>query len=327
MASTRPGSSLQIDAGGEGERDVGDAKRVPGHRLRRLGPVGPSPCEGCVQGAKAQEGLRVSPGVGSCWSSADMSSGRLSAGLSPSLRGLEPIMLRDFAGTKRAFAPPTAAPSIQVHVPPPPEHHRRRAARGGRGRAGALGLRLAEPGPATHLVELTPEETRRPSERSVAVFTALAGVVEILDRPGEPPMWSAARRSTTVWWGGPSSAAATPASSRPCAVEDGVELLEIARTVQARGAPSFGQGLQAAPRLSFPGLGARGLEHLKDVREAVGLGIVTEVLDPRTSRPCSTPPTWCRWAHGTWIPRSKGLGRSIARCSSSGASERRSRNS
>ncbi len=152
--------------------------------------------------------------------------------------------------------------------------------------ARALGLRLVEQDPVTHLVELRPEGVPAPERgRVVAVFTALAGVVEVLDRPGEPPMWSAARRAPTtvavgraIFGGGHASVIAGP-----CAVEDGAELLEIARAVEARGATLL-RGGAFKPRsspYSFQGLGARGLEHLKDVRAATGLGIVTEVLDPR----------------------------------------------
>lgn len=152
--------------------------------------------------------------------------------------------------------------------------------------ARGLGLRLVEQDPGACLVELRAEGVPAP-ERGVvvSVFTALGGVIEVLDRPGEPPMWSSARRAPTIvevagatFGGGSASIIAGP-----CAVEDGEQLLEIARAVQARGATLL-RGGAFKPRsspYSFQGLGAPGLAHLRDVRAATGLGIVTEVLDPR----------------------------------------------
>jgi 3-deoxy-7-phosphoheptulonate synthase len=69
----------------------------------------------------------------------------------------------------------------------------------------------------------------------------------------------------------------------PCAVEDGVRLLEIARGVRARGATLL-RGGACKPRTSpysFQGTGAIGLELLARARLETGLGVVTEVLDPR----------------------------------------------
>lgn len=69
----------------------------------------------------------------------------------------------------------------------------------------------------------------------------------------------------------------------PCAVEDGERLLEIARGVRARGATLL-RGGAFKPRTSpysFQGSGAFGLELLARARLETGLGVVTEVLDPR----------------------------------------------
>jgi 3-deoxy-7-phosphoheptulonate synthase len=69
----------------------------------------------------------------------------------------------------------------------------------------------------------------------------------------------------------------------PCAVEDTGRLLEVARAVHAAGATLL-RGGAYKPRTSpysFQGLGPEGLERLSEVREAVGIGVVTEVLDPR----------------------------------------------
>jgi 3-deoxy-7-phosphoheptulonate synthase len=69
----------------------------------------------------------------------------------------------------------------------------------------------------------------------------------------------------------------------PCAVEDEARLLEIARAVRAAGATLL-RGGAFKPRTSphsYQGAGREGLERLARVRAAVGIPIVTEVLDPR----------------------------------------------
>jgi len=69
----------------------------------------------------------------------------------------------------------------------------------------------------------------------------------------------------------------------PCAVEGRERLLEIARAVQAAGAVLL-RGGAYKPRTSpysFQGHGEEGLELLALARAETGLGIVTEVLDPR----------------------------------------------
>ncbi len=69
----------------------------------------------------------------------------------------------------------------------------------------------------------------------------------------------------------------------PCAVEDELRLLEIARAVRDAGATLL-RGGAFKPRTSpysFPGLGRLGLERLAHARAETGLAIVTEVLDPR----------------------------------------------
>ena len=69
----------------------------------------------------------------------------------------------------------------------------------------------------------------------------------------------------------------------PCAVEDPVRLIEIARDVRARGATLL-RGGAWKPRTSpysFQGLHEKGLELLAAARAETGIGIVTEVLDPR----------------------------------------------
>lgn len=69
----------------------------------------------------------------------------------------------------------------------------------------------------------------------------------------------------------------------PCAVEDEQRALRIASSVAAAGADLF-RGGAYKPRTSpyaFQGLGDAALEILQRVREETGLGIVTEILDPR----------------------------------------------
>jgi len=69
----------------------------------------------------------------------------------------------------------------------------------------------------------------------------------------------------------------------PCSVEDEDTVMEIARAVKRAGATML-RGGAFKPRTSpytFQGLGARGLEILKRVKEVTGLPIVTEVLDTR----------------------------------------------
>lgn len=69
----------------------------------------------------------------------------------------------------------------------------------------------------------------------------------------------------------------------PCAVESHEQTLNIARAVHAAGGQLL-RGGAYKPRTnphSFQGLGIEGLKILADVRRQTGLGIVTEVLDPR----------------------------------------------
>jgi len=69
----------------------------------------------------------------------------------------------------------------------------------------------------------------------------------------------------------------------PCTVESLDQTLGIGKAVRAAGARLM-RGGAFKPRTnpySFQGLGARGLEILAEVRKVTGLGIVTEVMDPR----------------------------------------------
>jgi len=69
----------------------------------------------------------------------------------------------------------------------------------------------------------------------------------------------------------------------PCAVESRSQTLSIARVVREAGGKLL-RGGAFKPRSnpnSFQGLGREGLEILAEARQETGLGIVTEVLDPR----------------------------------------------
>lgn len=69
----------------------------------------------------------------------------------------------------------------------------------------------------------------------------------------------------------------------PCAVESLEQTLQIAAAVKSAGGRLL-RGGAFKPRTnpySFQGMGEAGLEILSEVRERTGLGIVTEVMDPR----------------------------------------------
>jgi len=69
----------------------------------------------------------------------------------------------------------------------------------------------------------------------------------------------------------------------PCSVESAGQIMRIAREVKAAGANLL-RGGAFKPRTSpynFQGLGEEGLKYLREAAEETGLGVVTEVLDPR----------------------------------------------
>lgn len=69
----------------------------------------------------------------------------------------------------------------------------------------------------------------------------------------------------------------------PCAVESREQILETARAVKAAGVGAL-RGGAFKPRTSpydFQGLGEVGLRLLAEARDATGLPVITEVLDPR----------------------------------------------
>ncbi len=69
----------------------------------------------------------------------------------------------------------------------------------------------------------------------------------------------------------------------PCSVEGREQIIEIAHAVREAGATAL-RGGAFKPRSSpyaFQGLGEEGLKYLAEAREATGLPIVTEVMDPQ----------------------------------------------
>jgi 3-deoxy-7-phosphoheptulonate synthase len=69
----------------------------------------------------------------------------------------------------------------------------------------------------------------------------------------------------------------------PCSVETRDGLLQVARVVKAAGGHLL-RGGAFKPRSSpyaFQGLGEEGLKYLAEAREETGLGVVTELMDPR----------------------------------------------
>jgi 3-deoxy-7-phosphoheptulonate synthase len=89
---------------------------------------------------------------------------------------------------------------------------------------------------------------------------------------------------TVVWAAGhPIGGQAITVIAGPCSVESEGQLLAAAQAVQAAGV-HFLRGGAYKPRsspYSFQGMGWQGLQLLQTAKQATGLGIVTEVLDPR----------------------------------------------
>ena len=125
-----------------------------------------------------------------------------------------------------------------------------------------------------------------PGPAELAAFGDLTGVEQILDRGGIIELWrSSPDRPRTVVEAGEARFGDGSVSiiAGPCAVEERGRLIDVARSVRERGATLL-RGGAFKPRTSpysFQGLGHSGLELLAEARAETGLGIVTEVLDPR----------------------------------------------
>lgn len=127
------------------------------------------------------------------------------------------------------------------------------------------------------------EGNGRPEHRSR--FEDLVGVAAILDAGTATEMHERAGRPDTVVTVGEARFGGGSVSliAGPCAVESWPRLLEIAREVQRHGATLLRGGAwkpRSSP-YSFQGMKHEGLELLARVRAETGIGIVTEVLDPR----------------------------------------------
>ena len=153
------------------------------------------------------------------------------------------------------------------------------------GIAKELGYRTRLLDGAGTILELEGEEApehRSRFEDHAAVAAVLGEGRELFARQGRPD--SVVAVGAARFGGGALSLVAGP-----CAVEDETRLLEIARAVRAAGGTVL-RGGAFKPRTSpysFQGLGREGLERLARAREATGLAIVTEVLDPREIEPAA----------------------------------------
>ena len=116
-------------------------------------------------------------------------------------------------------------------------------------------------------------------------LAALEGVEEVV--PVERPYRRAAREfvaePTVVPVGDARVGEELTVFAGPCSVEGGEMLLETARLVREAGGQVL-RGGAFKPRTSpysFRGLGEEALELLAEAREATGLPVITEVMDPR----------------------------------------------
>ena len=170
-----------------------------------------------------------------------------------------------------------------------------------------------------------------PSAEFAARFADLAGVAAILDRgrsvtSGAPGTGAAdGGRGGRALRGGDISLIAGA-----CAVENEARLLEVASAVAARGATLLrGSAYEPLLALLVQELGRAGVEMLRSVRESVGIGVVTEVLDPRDVGAVAEVADVVEVGARSMASYAllKGSARSTNRCSSSAASARPSRSS
>ncbi|QDV68461.1 Phospho-2-dehydro-3-deoxyheptonate aldolase [Rosistilla carotiformis] len=132
------------------------------------------------------------------------------------------------------------------------------------------------------IVGLIGDEQRLQSEP----LSAIPGVAEVV--PVMPPYKLASldahpQPSVVDVGGVPVGGGQLAMIAGPCAVEEPDRMLRIAKAVKAAGANIF-RGGAYKPRTSpysFQGLGEEGLKILRDVGDACGMPIVTEVTDPR----------------------------------------------
>ena len=134
--------------------------------------------------------------------------------------------------------------------------------------------------------ELLELEGGTPAPDHLARLSDLTGVRAVLDRGDARQLGDrapgAGDRQVSIA-GARFGAGAVSIIGGPCAVESYPRLVEIAADVRAAGATLL-RGGAYKPRTSpysFQGLGRPGLEILARVKAEVGIGVVTEVLDPR----------------------------------------------
>ncbi len=119
-----------------------------------------------------------------------------------------------------------------------------------------------------------------------AALVSLGGVRDIVrvDQPYQQASreWHPADTVVTLPNGLAIGGDAVVVVAGPCSVESEQQILEVAHAVREAGATML-RGGAFKPRTSpysFQGLGRRALEYLARAREATGLGIVTEAVDP-----------------------------------------------
>lgn len=129
-------------------------------------------------------------------------------------------------------------------------------------------LALGEQSPGAQVVEAMPGV-----ERTMPVLRPYT----LVSREVRP-------EGTVVWAAGhPIGGQAVTVMAGPCSVESEQQLMEAAQAIKAAGV-HFLRGGAYKPRsspYSFQGMGLEGLDLLQAVKRSSGLGIVTEVLDPR----------------------------------------------
>ncbi|MEZ6015510.1 MAG: 3-deoxy-7-phosphoheptulonate synthase [Planctomycetota bacterium] len=149
-----------------------------------------------------------------------------------------------------------------------------------------LGYRPRSVGERADLLQLEGSDALVGLPQHPALFLDLSAVAEVLDRGVVRELWQRVHggAATVVNVAGvPIGGSSVAIIAGPCAVEDRARLLEVAHGVRAAGAVLL-RGGAFKPRTSpysFQGLGVPGLELLAEARAETGLGIVTEVLDPR----------------------------------------------
>ncbi|NPV07164.1 MAG: 3-deoxy-7-phosphoheptulonate synthase [Anaerolineae bacterium] len=152
------------------------------------------------------------------------------------------------------------------------------------GRARSLGFDVQlNIGTDKVVVAILGSNTGRVPTDSFAVIPGVESVTRIM-RPYKLASREFRSERTVVHVGSISIGGDTPVvMAGPCSVESLEQMLATAESVKASGATVL-RGGAYKPRsspFSFQGLGAGGLEILRQVKERTGMPVVTEVMDPR----------------------------------------------